>query len=1341
MRLRYRVLDDAGCHTDVRVDLSDGVTVGEVALSVAALIPDANPTGHCGPDTSDGPPTLTIAEADATSTPDPSAPAADAAPCSGSTVRLLPAEDQGTTPPRWSPVELVRRSPQDQGDQDAVRAVRLAYGSTTLGGARILVADSVTVLTTGDIGRVEVDGASVLGGSRVDHGALLRIGSATFTVRIDGPLRAPPGGPWRPHRSVPAVVEHHDPVAVELPAPPGSDRLPGFPLLSATVPLLMGAAMWVATRSAMVAGFAVFSVAFVVASGIEVRREHRRDRRFREQAFLSDLDGAAAGARALRDQQRRRADRDLPTGQEILAWAESPARTWERRPWRPAPLRVAVGTERVEPVDPLKVPDGGRPDLRARLAAVAGELEHVELPALVDLEQSPLGIAGRDDAAAGLARSVVAQLVATLAPEHLALVLDVSADRSASWSWVDWLPHAVRRVATHGGDHPEVGADGLLTVTVVDRGDEVLAGRVPTSSNGGPAPAVVVGDSAASLPDCLGAVVVLDGAHATIRRADGPPTTVRAEGLSVEACEHLARSLTPMHPGPIPGAEHTGTLQDVLADARMLIEDRIVTDAWERSRADRSHLAAPIGHADGGVVRLDLCSDGPHGLVAGTTGSGKSELLRTVVASLALHHPPDRLTFLLVDFKGGAAFRPVAALPHVVGVVSDLAADGAHRAVTSLRAEIRRREHLVSTAGVADLDGLGADAPAALVVVVDELATLADELPDVMDDLLDVAQRGRSLGVHLILATQRPSGVVGDAVRANLSIRLALRVADEDDSRDVVDAPDAAHIPAHRAGRAVLRLGPTERATIQVAGTMHPVLDGPEVRCEVLGAPDRATPPGGASQLDAVVERCRSAAASMASPRRPWVEPLPGHLDPRTLPAPATPGGMVIGLLDRPGEQRHVPAEVDPGRRGGLVVVGAARSGRTGALVSLARAATTDPTRPTTVYGIDAGRDLRSWIGSDGPGGRILDVVAFDDDERVLRLLRGLRARARDDATRPVGRSLPGVDGATRVVLLVDGAAPLIERHERVNRGEAVDLLAAIAADGPSAGVHVAVAVRRLSELPLALVAALDRRLVLRCASIEESDALGVPASAAAVDLPAGRGRLDGEVVQIAAPPGPPVPAPPAGAPAIGRLPRSVRRSDLAPPVGWRIPVGIRGDDLAVASLDLTHRHALLVGPARSGLSSALSTVSWQVCRGTPAGDVVRIGAHDPTGAVEALAELAELARDRRPRTLLVDDLPRLLDAPGAGAVEELLDLVVRLPLDAAVRVVAAADAEALLRCYSDVVRRLRSDRSGILLRPDPDLHPGLLGADLPLHDELDPAPGRGWVVTPEDAVPVQLAR
>ena len=208
-------------------------------------------------------------------------------------------------------------------------------------------------------------------------------------------------------------------------------------------------------------------------------------------------------------------------------------------------------------------------------------------------------------------------------------------------------------------------------------------------------------------------------------------------------------------------------------------------------------------------------TDGLRGLIAGMPGAGKSELLQTIVASLAARHSPRRLGFLLVDYKGGAAFGDCADLPHTAGLVTDLDASLAERARISLLAELRRREALLAEAGARSLGELAMRrpdrAPPALLIVVDEFATLVREVPAFVETMIDVAQRGRSLGLHVILATQRPRGAVSDTMRANTNLRIAMRAADADrepgrdrGARRGGDPRGAAR-PRHRHGRAASR--------------------------------------------------------------------------------------------------------------------------------------------------------------------------------------------------------------------------------------------------------------------------------------------------------------------------------------------------------------------------------------------------------------------------------------------------------------------------------------------------------------------------------------------------------
>ncbi len=330
-------------------------------------------------------------------------------------------------------------------------------------------------------------------------------------------------------------------------------------------------------------------------------------------------------------------------------------------------------------------------------------------------------------------------------------------------------------------------------------------------------------------------------------------------------------------------------------------------------------LAAPLGVDENGPVPVDLVADGPHALVAGTTGSGKSELLVSWVLGMAAARSPDQLTLVLVDFKGGASFAPLATLPHVLGVVSDLDDRLARRAIDSLRAELRRRERMLADHGARAIEELSAGVLPRLVVVVDEFAAVVADHPDLHALFADLAARGRSLGIHLVLCTQRPAGVVRDGVLANVTLRVSLRVADRTDSRAVVGADAAADLPVDPPGRALLTRGDGALRMLQVAV---------------------------ASPADA--ERIAASAPPARHPA-PWLPPLPERLDHAGLPV-GRPGEAVFGRVDRPAEQSQPPAVWRPDRDGGLLVLGGRGSGRSTALAALAagpggRALPTDAVR------------------------------------------------------------------------------------------------------------------------------------------------------------------------------------------------------------------------------------------------------------------------------------------------------------------------------------------------------------------------------------------------------------
>ena len=423
---------------------------------------------------------------------------------------------------------------------------------------------------------------------------------------------------------------------------------------------------------------------------------------------------------------------------------------------------------------------------------------------------------------------------------------------------------------------------------------------------------------------------------------------------------------------------------------------------------------APVGVSIDGTFYLDLERDGPHALVAGTTGSGKSEFLQTLVASLALANRPDAIQFVLVDYKGASAFADCAELPHTVGLVTNLDGRETQRALASLDAELRRREAClhqlraadVNTAWEHDPEQAGAMGLARLVLVIDEFAELVHELPDFVTGLIRIARVGRSLGVHLILATQRPAGVVTGEMRANTGLRVALRMEDPGDSLEVLESSDAAGISRSTPGRAYRphgRRGPDRRLP---GGPRRRAEKGGERRaappsgsCRSRGpgsatrsgsGPSRTSSRGRATDLHALVELMAKAAEEAGIPpgRSPWMEPLPAVVGLDQLPPGHRgdgPGPVAYGLEDRPAEQSQRAAVFDLADGAHLAVAGAARSGRSTLLrtlaASLARSVSPDDVH---LYGLDFGNGALLPLASLPHCGA---VVMRSEGERMERLV------------------------------------------------------------------------------------------------------------------------------------------------------------------------------------------------------------------------------------------------------------------------------------------------------------------------------------------------------------------
>lgn len=382
-----------------------------------------------------------------------------------------------------------------------------------------------------------------------------------------------------------------------------------------------------------------------------------------------------------------------------------------------------------------------------------------------------------------------------------------------------------------------------------------------------------------------------------------------------------------------------------------------------RSRVELGGLRTPIGHDGAAPVELDLVADGPHVLVAGMTGAGKSAALETLVLGLAARYSSDEVCFALLDFKGGAAFTRLAGLAQVAGLVTDLDGDDVARAVAGLAAELRAREQCLRGHGASAIEQLPAGVLPRLVVVVDEFAVLTAQDGDAHEVFADLAARGRSLGIHLVLGTQRPAAVMRDGILANAGLRLSLRVNNRADSVALIGSQRAAELPVGVPGRAVLVAGDESARSVQVA---------------IAG--------------DECVRRLAAQEGRRA--RAVWAPALPALLSHGELPTGA------VGLVERREQQRLEVISYSPAVDGGVLVVGGRGSGKTTALGAVAAAsgcAVVAADRDTAELW-SLLRAIEQDALSQGPLLLLvddLDLHLADDPERRAALLQALAAAGR----------------------------------------------------------------------------------------------------------------------------------------------------------------------------------------------------------------------------------------------------------------------------------------------------------------------------------------------------------
>ncbi|GII90932.1 FtsK/SpoIIIE domain-containing protein [Sinosporangium siamense] len=1310
-----------------------------------------------------------------------------------------------------------------------------------------------------------LSGRPLKGPAHWPQDALLRCGASVFTVRLieppDAHLDARPDGGLAYNRP-PRLREPEGNRRFEVPAEPKPNEGMRLQLLAAFLPAVLGVTMVFIFGNWMFLLFALLTPLIFIAQWWSDRRHGRKQHRQAMKIYkerMEEFEAELERARVADEEARRTA---APDPAEVLLTATGPRRRlWERRIHDSDAMRLRVGLADL-PAEVELVPERGAPmDMRVPETPICRDVP----VALAMRRLGVAGVTGPRQVSARLARWLVGQAAALHSPRDLAVVvLSAHADGAEQWDFVRWLPHCAPHggeecVALIGGE-PETAARRVaeLVSLIDERLDEDAPknGRTPASWDDmggswgeqrreGAEPAFSTYDRRP-----YDVLVVLDGAQ-MLRALPGMPQVLRqgpragvytlaldedrrllpeecetvaecghdgkvrlrgggldvlgpilADGVSQGWCDRLARALAPIRDvsrddaaSALPGAAR---LLDLLPLPSLT--GHTLRSRW---RPGTRTTEALIGVGPDGPFTVDLRVDGPHALIAGTTGSGKSELLQTLIASLATANPPDEMTFVLIDYKGGAAFKDCVRLPHTVGMVSDLDGHLTQRALSSLAAEIRRRERLLLASGTKDIDdylalrdaGRAAEPLPRLVLIIDEFAALVTELPDFVTGLVDIARRGRSLGIHLVLATQRPGGVVTADIQANTSLRIALRVTEPAESSDVIDRPDAAHISTSTPGRCYVLTGsggPTAVQTARVGGRAPAGDAVAQIRVvdldwRSLGQPLPAVrdtrESTEATDLSMLADALASAAEFAGIARRPspWLPPLPAQVE---LPEPVDAGGaevppLVFGVTDRPWAQDRLPLALDLVRGGHLLVAGAARTGRSTVLRtmagSLAARASADDVH---LHVIDCGSGALLPLVSLPHCGA---VVTRDQLERVERLLTRLREEVgrRQRMLAEAGyASLAEMraGGGPRLpwlLVMLDRWEGFVGAFEGYDYGRLIDAFLQILREGPAVGLRAVVTSDR-SGLLGQISTVFDDRLILRMGDIADYGLAGFPVKDLPSVLPPGRalalgehGLVESQIALLCPDPTGPGQvaalqtlardaAPPlAAAPLrVDTLPLHITAAQAveldpgfaAPSPLWAL-FGVGGDALAPVGVDLLAHGpgAVVAGPARSGRSSTLLTAAESLLeRGTPV--VVVTPRRSPLRELEgrdgvravltADGDLRAATAELGSYVVLVDDAELISpDSPLGMALEETL----RSGRDAEHGLIIAGTTGDLTSAYRGFAAEARKARTGLLLSVQSPADGDLFNVRLP-RGAAGGTPGRGLLVTVGTVTPMQAA-
>jgi len=980
----------------------------------------------------------------------------------------------------------------------------------------------------------------------------------------------------------------------------------GSGMLTSMMPMLgaIGSVVMVTMSGAGMKGlltggmFMMSSLGFVAVNGWRQRSQRTAQVLASRREYLAYLSDLRVTVRNAAKQQRRAANWASPAPATLPYFAEERTRVWERSREDADFLYTRFGSNEqplcVE-LQPPELPPLAQLDPVSASAAHRFMLAHEvqkNLPYAVPLAAyAHVEITGDEAEVRSLVRALLASIATFHSPESVQIMIAAEASTLPNWEWAKWLPHTHSRTATDAlGPARMIGSDvaaleAMLPAEVKER---------PRFAPGGAtAPHIVIVNDGARvpssdpiiMPEGLQGVTVIDlpsrwgdlDSSTTLRVSFGegaiagavnlistthPTETIMADAMSIAEAEATARRLMPLYTAAgqagEDGARSTSTEQMELVDLLGLpdLHDIDFESVW-KSRPERDRLRVPIGQTTTGApIVLDIKESahqgmGPHGVMIGATGSGKSEVLRTLVLALALTHSPEQLNFVLVDFKGGATFAGMAGMPHVSAIITNLGEEIAlvDRFQDALQGEVTRRQELLRASGnfanVLDYEkarrgGRTDLAPLpALLIVADEFSELLAAKPEFIESFINIGRVGRSLQVHLLLASQRLEEGKLRGLDTYLSYRIGLRTFSAAESRTVLGVPDAYTLPQQPGVgflksdtetmtqfRAAYVSGPPKRRSRAGIGATGGKASAASATIELFTAAPAALPVEPEIVDTAVEQAAPEAAADKRSTfelavdrmsgygpaaHQVWLPPLEASptldqlmpdltVDP-TLglisPSWRAQGGLTVplGIVDVPLEQRRESLTISLGGASGhMAVVGGPLSGKsTLARTTMASLALTHTPREVQFYVLDFG------------GGSFAGLSRFPH-------LAGLATRSEPDVVRRAVSEVNGIlnareqyfreqaidsidtyrqrraagradDGYGDIFLMVDGWGTLRADFEALE-----PQIQAIAARGLTFGIHVIITASRWLEIRSSIKDLIGTRIELRLGDTSDSE-------------------------------------------------------------------------------------------------------------------------------------------------------------------------------------------------------------------------------------------------------------